>query len=270
MSLRAELHDALDEVTPAAPHLELRVKDFVLGNARGRMLVLRGRPRVRWTRPFRGAAGLFAAALVVALIGGLIVGGRLLRDLNTPTQPINQAELKRLEARPLQLPVVLPGATCPTSPLTDVSAHGPEALVFGLGPVYSTPLASSYASTNWGTWISLGLQVDTTTATGLILIRGRDVQTQAKVVFAPTPFSGKVQYGDGIPTGRVTGNDVIQGVTAQLYPELVLDTSKPYVGTKKGDWPIFKGLMGYPKSATGCIGFQVDGPSFTELIVVGG
>ena|SRR5712692_1721913 len=58
------------------------------------------------------------------------------------------------------------------------------------------------------------------------------------------------------------------GSHGQMHPELVLDLSRPYPGTMKGDWPIFKSLLGLPKTAKGCIGFQVDGASFQEWIVV--
>jgi hypothetical protein len=272
MSLRAEIHDALDEVSPPALHLELRVTGL-LDHARDKKVVLPRGGRARWSKRFRGVVTLVAAALVVVLIGGLILEGRLLRDMNAPPQTISQAELRRLETRPLQFPVLKPGDTCPISPLTDTSAHGPEALVFGMGPVYSTPLGYYFTTTNWGAWTMLSLQVDTTKASGLILIRARDLQTSALVVFTRYPFSPVGQAGDGIPTGRVIGSQVVQGETAQLYPELVIDTSRAYEGTKKGDWPIYKSFIGYPKTASGCLGFQVagvqtDGTAFTELLVL--
>ena len=106
--------------------------------------------------------------------------------------------------------------------------------------------------------------MDTTKASGPILIRGEDLQTHAQVLFARASLSP----GFGIPAGRVVRTDVLAGETAQLYPEAVLDLTRPYEGTKKGDWPIYKSSMGYPKAATGCIGFQVDGPNFSELLVI--
>jgi hypothetical protein len=110
--------------------------------------------------------------------------------------------------------------------------------------------------------------VDTTSASGLILVRATDLQTHEKVVFAWHPNHANGVAGDGIPTGSVVGTDVVQGVTKQLNSELILDLSRPYPSTKPGDWPIFKSFMGYPKTATGCIGFQLDGTNFSELIVV--
>lgn len=267
MSLRAEIHDALDEVTPPAPHLEMRVAGLVLDHARDKKVVLRHGGRPRGTVPLRGLVTLVAAALVVVLIGGLVLSGRIWRDLHTQPQTINQAELKNLESRPLQLPVVLPGATCPTSTITDVSAHSGESFVFGVGPVYSTPTASSSERTSWGIWTALGLVVDTK-ASGPILIRAQDLQTGETVVFARIPLHAIDDPGDGIPSGRVLGSQVLTGETEQFYPELVIDTSRAWPGTKKGDWPIYKGYMGYPNAATGCLGFQFDGPKFTEQVVV--
>ena len=273
MSLRAEIHDALNEVTPPAPHLEVRVTGLLLEHVKDKRVVLRRGGRVRWTNRYGGVVTLVAAALVVVLIGGLILGGRLLREMNAPAHTINQTELKGLEVRPLQFPVVKPGATCPISPLSDTSAHSAEAFVFGTGPVYATPLQSTWSTTIWGTWTVLSLMVDTTNASGLILIRGTDLQTNAMVVFTRTPFHAVDEPGDGIATGRAIESQVVEGEKEQLYPELVIDTSRVYVGTKKGDWPIYKAFMGYPKTATGCLGFQVDGVytdgiTFTELLVI--
>ena len=274
MSLRAEIRAAIDDVTPPAPTLQHKVEAFVVANGRDRVVPMH-RPRTQWSRPFRGPMSLVAAVLLVVLIGGLVLGGRLLRDLNAPPQTINQAELKRLESRPLRaMPSVRPDDPCPTSPLTDVSAHGPEAVLLGDGPVYSTRLgAQSVTSTNWGTWSVWSVLVDKTKASGPILIRARDLQTHAEVVFGWNPLTANGQAGDGIPTGRATGTDVVLGQTEHLYPEVVLDLSRPFALTKAGDWPIFKSFIGYPKAAAGCIGFQIDGTNFTgtnftELIVV--
>jgi len=263
MSLRAEIRAAIDDVTPPAPALQQKVVAYVMAGERDRVVRLH-RPRNRWTRSFRGPMTLVAAALLVVLIGGLVLGGRLLRDMNAPPQGINQAQLKSLESRPVHLPTVQPGAECPTSPLTDLSAHGPQAFLLGEGPVYSTRLAYRNETTNWGTWYVLSLTVDTTTASGPILIRGEDLQTHAQVLFARAPLSP----GYGFPAGTVVRTDVLGGVTTQLYPEAVLDLTRPYEGTKKGDWPVYKSTMGYPKAATGCIGLQVDGAGFTEHLVI--
>lgn len=268
MSLRNEIRAALDDVTPPAPALEKKVTAYVRAGVGDRVVRVH-RPRIRWTRQFRGPMSLVAAALLVLLIGGLVLGGRLLRDLNAPPSGINPAEVRKLESKPLQVfPTVRPGDPCPTSPLTDVSAHGPESLLFGEGPAYSTQVGYRFVTTEWGTWVTWSVLVDTTKASGLVLVRATDLQTHEMVVFARHPFGQTDAAGSGIPTGSALGSQVVQGVTLQLYPELVVDLSRPYLGTRPGDWPIYKIFMGYPKAATGCIGFQIDGSNFTELLVV--
>lgn len=271
MSLRAEIHDALDEAMPSAPDLELRVTGLLIDQARGEKDVLRGGGRARWTMPFRGVGTLVAAALVVLLIGGLIVTAHIWLEQRTQPQTINHinmAELKRLESRPLvKLPVIPPGGTCPTSPVTDVSAHSADGFVFGPGPVYLTPIASSSGTADWGTWTPLGLVVETTVS-GPILIRARDLKTGETVLFARYPLHAVDDPGDGIPAGKAKGSQVLERETEQTYPELVIDTSRRWVGTKTGTWPIYKGYMGYPKAATGCLGFQIDSAHATELVVV--
>ena len=91
---------------------------------------------------------------------------------------------------------------------------------------------------------------------GPILIRARELQTNAGALFARVPFHPVGQAGDGIPTGTVVRTDDIQGTKLLAYPEVVLDTSRPYPLTKKGSWPMFKNYVGYPKAATGSVGLR--------------
>jgi hypothetical protein len=266
MSLRMDIHLAFDEIAPSTLGLAERVVETTLAEAPDR------RKKERWVYRVRAPIALVAAFLLIALAAGALIGGPLWRDWRNwstahPPQ-INQAQLNVLESRPLNLPVLQPGAACPVSPLTDASAHGPEAFLFGTGPVYATTPGNDTVITNWGTWTAWPFQVDTKKVSGLVLIRGTDLQTNQTVVFAAYPLHASGQAGDGIPTGKVIRTEVINGETEQVFPEVVLDTSRPYELTKKGDWPIFKAFTGYPKSAGGCIAFQVDGSDFTEVIVI--
>src|SRR2546427_12619051 len=76
MSLRSDIHAAIDEVAPPAPLLARQVEAFVLADENERSRFSR-RGRIHWPRPLRGAVAVLAAALVVAAMAGLAMGGRL-------------------------------------------------------------------------------------------------------------------------------------------------------------------------------------------------
>lgn len=265
MSLRAEIHDAIDEVTPPAPMLARQVGAYVLADDN----VLR-HPRHRgWATPLRGMVGVLAAALVVVLLAGLVLGGRLWRDWNSTTVshpvPINHTQLKALEDRPLNLPVIGAGAACPIGPLLNspgATGLGPLSYGDGLGPVYAEGTGLRYA-TSWGTYILTGYVVRPPFA-GLILIRARDLQTNQVVVFAHNPLN--TDYYGAIPSGLVAGMDFVLEHHVQRYTELALQPQNMY--TDGLYWPTIGVLQGFPSGSPGCIGFQVDGANFTEHFVV--
>lgn len=273
MSLRSELRAAIDEVARPAPMLASRIEAFVLAEESDRR-VRSHRRRSRWTQPLRGMVAVLAAVLVVVLMVGLMLGGRLWRDWNhtvvRPT-PINQTELKNLEAVPLNLPVVQPGAACPIGPLIDTpreSGLGPLTYGDGLGPVY-TPGSGLQYFTAWGTYIYTGYVIRPPFA-GLVLIRARDLQTNQRVVFARDPLLGDLF--PSVPSGENAGTDFVLEHTIQRYSELVLQTQNMYKGpTSHGvpEWPVAYQLQGFPIGSSGCVGFQADGHGFTEHFVVG-
>jgi hypothetical protein len=262
MSLRTEIRATLEEFAPAAPHLDQDVR-ATLRSLQRPMVVARSAPRLRVS------LSLIAAAMVVALMGGLVLTGRLFMQSNAPAGPphaINQRELKMLEGRALQLPTLAAGAACPEGPTTDLLTdhHGPP-LVFGAGPVYATRGGRTIDA--WGTWAGVVMIVDPTVS-GLLLVRARDLVTNQVVVFAADPES--VDAGLGHPTlvGRIVGQrlDPVTHQFVDTYAEAVLDpTVRPDV---PGTWPKPGAFVGIPKSASGCIGFQVDGADFTETYVV--
>src|SRR3989442_10065223 len=119
MSLRSDIHAAIDEVAPPAPLLARQVEAFVLADENERSRFSR-RGRIHWTRPLRGAVAVLAAALVVAVMAGLVMGGRLWREwtvapANHP-HTIDVRDLGRLRAQPLPPSTLEPGAGLPARP----------------------------------------------------------------------------------------------------------------------------------------------------------
>jgi hypothetical protein len=271
MSLRAEIRDAIDDVIPPAPTLERAVTAYVFADRRDRKVLTIRRRRAPWTRTtFRGGAALAAALLVVALIAGLVLGGRILRDLHsTPAPAINQGELKRLEARPLlPLPAMPSDGVCPAGPVAEnfmggfATGDGPMRLILGY-PVTTF-------RTSWGTWTQTYFLVSPTT-NGLFLVRGRDLKSGATVYFAGN-LSGiaDAQFGRAILGGKTAGQDQVNGQRADLHPELVINASAPsdFVKTPNKP-PLWGAYVGYSSLTSGCISFQVDYDNSSEPFVYG-
>src|SRR3989442_866182 len=136
MSLRSGLHAAIDEVAPPAPLLARQVEAFVLADENERSRFSR-RGRIHWTRPLRGAVAVLAAVLVVAVMAGLVMGGRLWREwtvapANHP-HTIDVGDLERLPAQPLALSTLQPGTDCsagPTHALAQFHTLRPSAVPF--------------------------------------------------------------------------------------------------------------------------------------------
>jgi len=267
MSLRSDIHAAIDEVAPPAPLLARQVEAFVLADENERSRFSR-RGRIHWTRPLRGAVAVLAAALVVAVMAGLVMGGRLWREwtvapANHP-HTINVGDLERLRAKPLALSTLQPGADCPAGPTHAVAnfhALGLSPVLFGDGPIYSAGNGERYV-TQWGTYIETDYWVDPSFA-GLVLIRARDLRTGQPVVFSNSTFSGEANVSD-----QLVGNDFLLDQTVQQHPEFVVDTRGLRPPQAVAYWRSWGTLQGYPAGGSGCIGFQVDGAGFSEVFVV--
>jgi len=260
MSLRSELHDALDEVTPPAPALEGKVTTFVVAHDRRRGIAVLGRARAPWTNRFRGTLTMVAAVLVVVLIGAIILGGRYLRDMSAPPATVNQAELKSLEGRPLNFPVVGPGAQCPATP---IAVNRDVGMVIGDGPFYWVN-GDLVGTSTWGAWFSASF-IYPAPRDGLVLIRAKDLSTGQTTSFAQYPLAPS-----GVTaTGSVVGSDHVLDRTLQMRREaIVQDPSHTRPIDKKGDLPPLTAMYGVPKGSSGCVAFQIDGPGFTENFVV--
>jgi hypothetical protein len=161
----------------------------------------------------------------------------------------DKAQLAQLETRPLKLPALLKDGSCqPDSQDLSIGLWGADPVFVAGGPQTSTPFGDYFdvsAETKPG-------------LTGPVLLRGRDL----KVANHPIVFVG----ARGV--GPVYGSDPVNGTQ---YTELVLDTTHAAAptylinGTKYVEWDWRQGVA---KGWTGCVGFQIDGPTFSEDINV--
>lgn len=253
MTLRTQIHDAIDDIATPSPALAGRVKAFVVADDETRRR-LRARPRSPWATRFRGTLVLVAAALVLTIVAGLFIAGRLWRNENLPSQTISQPELKSLESRALSFPIVAPGAPCPVTPVTLNDMWG---LVIGSGPVFLVDREID-ESGEWGYWVGLGFTSAGRTP-GVVLIRARDLRADVQVAFANYPLAPTQVKA----VGRVLGDARVVNHKVQLRTEAAFnDPALPAPHN-----PELFVLFGVQQGSSGCIGFQVDGPGFSENFV---
>ncbi len=264
MSLRTDIQDAIDKVTPPAPGLEHQVRALVAADGKDRRVTLHAHRRSVWGNGFRSSGALMAAALVVALMAGIVIGGRLARDADngqvSQASSINPSELQSLESNPLLLPVLQPGQACPLTENhsnylgTPVDANGPMYVLWG----------PSLGNSDQGDWLEAQLAY-TASREGSVLIRGRDLYTNQPFVF--TQFS--LGPSAVIAAGPVLGTDRLNLKTIQVHPEAVLqDPWHRQPVDRKGTMPLPILMFPIPVS-TLCWGFQFDGPGFSETYVNG-
>ncbi len=230
MSLRSELHAAYDELGPEDAGLKERVVTAV-----GRD----GPRRAAWSLRMRAPLSLVAVFVVIALIAGALVGGRLIADWRSFSAPRVPAApmtpLQKLEARPLHQPTVRSATECP---------HGPYGSSgdAGVGPLHMSGSAVEIP-TSWGSYFHVFLFADGP-VTGPILVRAKDLVDHQRLVFVG-PYAA----------GPAVGTDVLAGQVVQQQLEVVIDhVAPPYA------WQF---EVGDPNGGA-CTGWQIDGPGFTE------
>ncbi len=254
MSLRSDLHAAFDELEPSMFGLPERVVDAVVVNRQAR-------PRKEGIMlRLKAPLSLVAVMLLIALVVGALIGGKLVQDWNadhsTPAGGLTKAQqVADLEARPWQQALLQAGAPCPDGPKDSAG-------VYGSGPFHGDPsLGAGPEQTSWGSYFFLVGATDST-ATGLMLIRARDMHTGASLVFVG-------QYA----TGPVVGTDTVRGVAGQQHVEVLLDMShRPTGSAAKGPngstyWSV---NVGAAKAWPSCVAWQVDGTDFTEAFSFAG
>jgi hypothetical protein len=260
VTLRNDIHSAIDEIAPPAPALAGRIA-YVASDVRRQIGHARLAGRGRWVAGLGRSGSLVAALLVVLLMASLVGGVRAWRDrsiLNEgPTAPsIDPVALAQLEAKPLRLTSLPLGADCQAGPSSVVDAGQGPVTVLGVDPAYAVGSWHGATATTWGTY-SDWLIATLPNLTGLVLVRGRDLEVNLPVVFVG-PHSA----------GSTVGSDTIAGKTVPQRSEAVFDAGRhdPAVsGTSKwGMWPMSPGV---DKSESGCIAFQIDGPSFSEVVI---
>jgi hypothetical protein len=243
VSLRTQIHSAFDEVAPPIFGLPERVVQTVLAEGPSRR---RKRMMLRLKVPL----SLVAVFVAIALVVGILIGGRLVQDWNSlrnsaPAGGGGQTQLAQLESRQLVLPTPASQFDCKSGPYNPAGS-------FGKGPVYGDGGGTS--STSWGIYYH-NLAYAETDITGPILVRGNDIFTHEPVVFVG-------QYA----AGPVAGQDTVDGVAVQQHTELVFDTSQAAKGpsTHKFSWPF---IAGVPKTWSQSTGWQIDGVGFSEVFV---
>jgi len=245
VSLRTQIHSAFDEVAPATHGLPERVVQTVLTENAGR------NRRERLMFRLRVPLALVAMFMLVALVVGVLLGGRLMQDWNAlhnsaPAGDSYQTQVAQLEAVPLRLPVFASQLDCKSGPFNSVGS-------LGSGPVYGD--AGLYSKNAWGYYYSIVAYADTDVV-GPILVRARDLFTGQPVVFVG-------QYA----AGPVVGSDTFRGHLYDQHAEVLLNTSSSDKQTVTHRF-VWKFLDGVPTSWSGSTAWQIDGFDFSEVFVV--
>jgi hypothetical protein len=243
VSLRTQIHSAFDEVAPPTFGLPERVVQTALAEGPSRR---RKRLMLRLKVPL----SLVAVFVAIALVVGVLIGGRLMQDWKSYRQPApagggGQTQLAQLESRPLVLPTPASHLDCKPGPYNPAGS-------LGKGPIYGDGGGTS--STSWGIYYH-NLAYAETEIKGPILVRASDIFRHEPVVFVG-------QYA----AGPVVGNDTVDGVAVEQHTELVFDTTQSSTSpsTHQFAWPF---IAGVPHMWSGSTGWQIDGVGFSEVFV---
>jgi len=157
----------------------------------------------------------------------------------------DKATLAQLEARPLTMPPLLSGGQC------GPDGVDPATGLYGKDPVYAE--GGPHVASTFGDYFDVSAKTKPGLV-GPVLLRGRDL----KVANHPLVFVGPYA------TGPVYGTDPAEGTQ---YTELVLDTAHPTNATypiNNTEYVEWNWRQGIAKGWSYCVGFQIDGPTFSE------
>lgn len=229
MSLRRDIHSAFEVITPPPGGMPERVVQTVLAEKNGRLR------KERMVYRLRFSLALVAAVLLVAVAVAAIMTWNSIHTANvSPAGGVHLSSLQELEARPFSVPAMRMSDPCVEGPFDNNGRYGN-------GPAYG--YGSSPTSTSWGQFWQLRVAISNQ-VTGLVLIRGRDLKTQQKVLWRGEKAAG--------PVGDPTQPD--------LRTEVVYDMgSRASAGETL--FPITSALKA---GHSDCVGMQIDGSSFTE------
>lgn len=245
MSLRRDIHSTFDEISPSTFGMPERVVKTVLDEGSSR------RRREKLIYRMRASLSLVAVFVLIALIAGAFIGGRLMQEWDafhksSPAGSSYESQVAQLEAMPLRIPPVKSRADCKSGPYNKVGSYGS-------GPVYGDGAGTSVS--DWG-FYHHNLVYAETNISGPILIRAVDLFTNQPVIFV----------GD-YAAGPVVGSDTIDGRTYDQHVELVVDTSHTSKTTvpHKYNWLFTAGVA---NTWSNSIGWQIDGIGFSEVFLV--
>jgi hypothetical protein len=239
--------DELDRLDVSDPFQRLQIELEKPGAARARQ----GR-RIFMTR---NRTVLLAAALVLIIGVTIFVSARAFSGLHpgttVPAGGTGKTAVEQLLARPIQFNHIAAGQTCPAGgPHTDV--------LEGAGPVYIGLGSTRDTDTSWGHYGSSTI-LTPPGMVGPVLIRATDLSSGQPLVHVG-PYAA----------GPAVGTDNVNGGAVTRHNYTVLDTDHPptttydVFNTPYVQWPE---EYGWAHTSTGfCVGVQIDGPSFTELI----
>lgn len=175
------------------------------------------------------------------------------------------ANFADLRNRPLNQPALAADGSCPADSSHDVhavvtSGKGGPNFGFGPGPAYLSGIIQLYP----GAFDNEVWMIDASYR-GPVLIRGHQVNGAGVVSFQePTTFSGANFSSAGAPPpDPAVATVTIEGTSIPFYGELDLPAADP--AFPKSSWRMFFARTHI--DAPGCYAFQLDGHTFSTVIV---